>query len=289
MSDQRRTGAVISLEEIFRSREFGRRPARWDGAPVPTVEAADPPLLEEVFLSELFGHPEAIAAAAAPSHIGLTAASVGRPTLVLLRGGEDAERDVTALPGRDRSCQWRGRRGAGRGRHVVGVRVAVRAAHHLGTGQAPWPQLGDGGRWPAARARGHRNAAERTGCQHGPDTRGDGRRRGRRSRWPSSRRHYTRNARGQRDGATPDTGRGRSLTPGPRWRDAADGHVAGRRRKCAHAGRGHRRRHGFDRGFDCHGGVERPRARRTSRLAGHRIAQQRRCNGDSLGRSVTGA
>ena len=62
MSDQRRTGAVISLEEIFRSREFGRRPARWDGAPVPTVEAADPPHLEQVFLSELFGHPEAIAA-----------------------------------------------------------------------------------------------------------------------------------------------------------------------------------------------------------------------------------
>jgi hypothetical protein len=94
MSDQRRTGAVISLEEIFRSREFGRTPARWEGAPVTTVEAVDPPHLEEVFLSELFGHPEAIAAAA-PSHIGRTGAPVERPILVLLRGGEDPERDVT--------------------------------------------------------------------------------------------------------------------------------------------------------------------------------------------------
>ncbi len=98
MSDQRRTGAVISLEEIFGSWEFGRRPARREGARVTTVEAADPPHLEEVFLSELFGHPEAIAAPA-PSRIGLTAASVERPALVLLRGGEDADRDLTRYRG----------------------------------------------------------------------------------------------------------------------------------------------------------------------------------------------
>ncbi len=41
MSDLRRTGAAINLEEIFRSQEFERRPVRWDGAPVPTGEAAD--------------------------------------------------------------------------------------------------------------------------------------------------------------------------------------------------------------------------------------------------------
>jgi hypothetical protein len=98
MSDQRRAGGVISLEEIFRSREFGRRPAQSARPPVATVEATDPPLLEQVFLSELFGHPEALAATPSPSLLR-TDPSVTAPTLVLLSGGEDAERDFTRARG----------------------------------------------------------------------------------------------------------------------------------------------------------------------------------------------
>jgi hypothetical protein len=94
MSDQWRPGAVISLEEIFRSREFGRRPARRQGAPVAAVEATDPPRLEEVFLSELFGHPEAIAVPA-PFSVSPAVPSVVGPTLVLLPGGADPQRDFT--------------------------------------------------------------------------------------------------------------------------------------------------------------------------------------------------
>lgn len=98
MSDQRRNGAVISLEEIFRSREFGRRPTRWDSAPVATVEATEPPQLEQVFLSELFGHPEAIAASLSSGVAPLTA-STERPTLVLLPARGDVERDLTRYRG----------------------------------------------------------------------------------------------------------------------------------------------------------------------------------------------
>jgi hypothetical protein len=98
MSDQRRSGAVISLEEIFRSREFGRRPARWDSAPVATVEASEPRQLEQVFLSELFGHPEALAASAS-SGLDLFTSPAERPALVLLPGGGDAERDLARYRG----------------------------------------------------------------------------------------------------------------------------------------------------------------------------------------------
>jgi hypothetical protein len=98
MSDQRRSGAVISLEEIFRSREFGRRPARWDSAPVATVEASEPRQLEQVFLSELFGHPEALAASAS-SGLDVFTSTAERPTLVLLPGGGDAERDLARYRG----------------------------------------------------------------------------------------------------------------------------------------------------------------------------------------------
>jgi hypothetical protein len=93
MSDQRRSDAVISLEEIFRSREFGRRPTRWDSVPVATVEMTDPPQLEQVFLSELFGHPEALVAAPSSGVTPFTP-STERPILVLLPGGADAERDL---------------------------------------------------------------------------------------------------------------------------------------------------------------------------------------------------
>lgn len=91
MSDQRRASAVISLEEIFRSREFGRRPARWESSPVVTVEATDPPQLEEVFLSELFGRPEAIPVPPSTRATPITPA-VERPTLFLLPGGADVAR-----------------------------------------------------------------------------------------------------------------------------------------------------------------------------------------------------
>jgi hypothetical protein len=98
MSDQRRAGDVISLEEIFQSREFGRRPTQYDGPPVATVESTDPPLLEQVFLSELFGHPEALAATPTPSLLP-TDSPVMTPTLVLLSGHGDAGRDFTRARG----------------------------------------------------------------------------------------------------------------------------------------------------------------------------------------------
>jgi hypothetical protein len=99
MSEPWRSGAIIGLEEIFRSKEFGRRPsARAVGAAAATVEMIDPPQLEEIFLSELFGHPEAIAP---PGQLTPTSAntSADRPVLVLLSGGEDAGRDFTRYRG----------------------------------------------------------------------------------------------------------------------------------------------------------------------------------------------
>src|SRR5580704_12771706 len=98
MSDQRRAGDVISLEEIFRSREFGRRPTQSARSPVATVESTDPALLEQVFLSELFGHPETLAETPTPSLLP-TGPSVTGPTLVLLSGRADAERDFTRARG----------------------------------------------------------------------------------------------------------------------------------------------------------------------------------------------
>jgi hypothetical protein len=99
MSDQRRAGDVISLEEIFGSRDFGRRPTRWDSAPVATVEPADPPHLEQLFLSDLFGHPEAIAAALPSRVTPVITAPVAPPILVVLSGRGGAERDYTRSRG----------------------------------------------------------------------------------------------------------------------------------------------------------------------------------------------
>jgi hypothetical protein len=93
MSDQRRIDAVISLEEIFRSREFGRRPTRWQSPPVATVEMTEPPQLEQVFLSELFGHSEALFPTPS-SGVTPRTPSTERPILVVLPGGGDAERDL---------------------------------------------------------------------------------------------------------------------------------------------------------------------------------------------------
>lgn len=124
MSEEQSTDAVVSLEEVFRSRDFGRRPSRWGTSTFVTVDPADPPQLEHVFLSELFGHPEAIA------RTGTTTATTGttpaeRPTLVLLAGRGSSERDLT---------RYRGAIGA-----VSGVAAAafVVASLSTGTGQQP--------------------------------------------------------------------------------------------------------------------------------------------------------
>ena len=151
MSDQWRPAAVISLEEIFRSQEFGRRPMRWDISPVATVEAADPLQLEQVFLSDLFGHPEAIAA---PVASGLTRTNppATRPTLVLLSGRVDTARAFT---------RYRGAIGA-----VSGVAAAalVVAGITAGTGSRPMqPTISAEGRPPA-----HGSAPQVSGPLPGP-------------------------------------------------------------------------------------------------------------------------
>jgi hypothetical protein len=88
MSDQKQTGTVVilDLEEVFLSQEFGRRPAHsiW-GAPA-AVES-QPAHLEQVFLSEVFGHPEVVTTATQAVPAAAPTASA-RPTLVLLRGGK---------------------------------------------------------------------------------------------------------------------------------------------------------------------------------------------------------
>ncbi len=93
MSDQQQTGTgvtgvILDLEEVFGSREFGRCRAHRVPFTVERVESR-PAQLEQVFLSELFGHPEAFAEPAP--------AVSGRPILVLLRGGGEGgiERDAT--------------------------------------------------------------------------------------------------------------------------------------------------------------------------------------------------
>ncbi len=94
MSQQQRADDVIGLEEIFRSGEFGRRTTRRDATPVPTVDPIEPAHLEQVFRSELFGHPDAIRT---PSSLGVPASepALTGPTLVLLSGRGDAERVFT--------------------------------------------------------------------------------------------------------------------------------------------------------------------------------------------------
>jgi hypothetical protein len=97
MSDQqaRDTGVVLDLEELFLAREFGRGPA-WSVSTAPATVASEPAQLEEVFLSDVFGHPEVVAAAVRVVEESAPARS-GRPTLVLLRGGGEGAigRDTT--------------------------------------------------------------------------------------------------------------------------------------------------------------------------------------------------
>jgi hypothetical protein len=86
MSDQEETGigAILDLEELFLSREFGRRPARSTWGASATVES-QPAHLEQLFLSEVFGHPEVVAGAT--QAVTVAPAASARHTLVLLRGG----------------------------------------------------------------------------------------------------------------------------------------------------------------------------------------------------------
>jgi hypothetical protein len=97
MTDQQRTGAIISLEDVFLSRDFGRRPPRVGLPSAARVDPSDPSQLEQVFLSEYFGHPEALEAPTAP--VIKVTASPAPPTLVLLPGRGDAERDFTRYRG----------------------------------------------------------------------------------------------------------------------------------------------------------------------------------------------
>ncbi len=64
MSDQQKTGAVTSLEEVFLSREFGRAPSRRISSIGVMPELTAPPQLEQVFLSEEFGRPATVPALA---------------------------------------------------------------------------------------------------------------------------------------------------------------------------------------------------------------------------------
>lgn len=99
MSDRQQTGVVVSLEELFESRDFGRRSTPWVIPARATTEPTNhPPHLEEVFLSELFGRPEALHARAAPRRAAAPSPGA-RPTLVLLTGHGDAGRDVTRYRG----------------------------------------------------------------------------------------------------------------------------------------------------------------------------------------------
>jgi hypothetical protein len=126
MSDQQQTGAgvILDLEELFLSREFGRRPSHRTSAAVAAVESA-PAQLEQVFLSEVFGRPEVVAAATRVVEESAPAVS-GRPGLVLLKGGGEGavERDNTHY----RAIAA-----------VSGVAAAALAVAGLNSGTAPRP------------------------------------------------------------------------------------------------------------------------------------------------------
>ena len=185
MSDQRRAGDVVTLEEIFGSRDFGRRPTRWDSGPVATVEPADPPHLEQLFLSDLFGHPEAIAAPLPfPRHLDHRAGRAAGPRRPVGPRGRRAR--VHALSRRHRSRQRCCGRRSRPGRDGLGDRITIGTTHGLGGGQAPRPRPAGRARGLAVRTRRRRNAAEHcVGRHHGPAPGRHGKPR-RRPRSPSS-------------------------------------------------------------------------------------------------------
>ena len=152
MSDQQATGTgvVLDLEELFLSREFGRGPARLIST-APVTVASEPAQLEQVFLSDVFGRPEVVAAATRVVEESAPALS-GQPTLVLLRGGgagatQPHHRAIAAVSG------------------AAAAALAV-AGLATGTGQGP------GGRAPVTeQAQGAPNKTQtgsRGGSQPGP-------------------------------------------------------------------------------------------------------------------------
>jgi hypothetical protein len=126
MSDQQETdaGVILDLEELFLSREFGRRP-RHRTSPAVVAVASAPAQLEQVFLSDVFGRPEVVAAATWVVEEPAPAVS-GRPGLVLLKGGGEGavERDNTHY----RAIAA-----------VSGVAAAALAVAGLNSGTAPRP------------------------------------------------------------------------------------------------------------------------------------------------------
>jgi hypothetical protein len=128
MSDQQETGtdAVLDLEELFLSREFGRRPGRSASASAASAAVeSEPAHLEQVFLSEVFGHPEVVAAATQAVSLAAPAAS-SRPTLLLLHGG--AEGSTESINPHARAIAA-----------VSGVAAAALAVAGLATGTAHGP------------------------------------------------------------------------------------------------------------------------------------------------------
>lgn len=121
MSERQWTDAVISLEEVFKSRDFGRRQPRGAVSGVAMAETFDAPQLEQVFLSEFFGHPEAIAATRVPVTEDRPPAE--RPTLVLLAGRGSSQFDI---------ARYRGALGA-----VSGVAAAALAVAGFSSGTGP--------------------------------------------------------------------------------------------------------------------------------------------------------
>jgi len=126
MSDQQETGAgvILDLEELFLSREFGRRPMHRTSPAMAAVESASAQL-EQVFLSEVFGHPEVVMAATRVVEESAPAVS-GWPGLVLLKGGGEGavERD---------NAHYRAIAA------VSGVAAAALAVAGLNSGTAPRP------------------------------------------------------------------------------------------------------------------------------------------------------
>jgi hypothetical protein len=114
MSDQQRTGAVTSLEEVFLSREFGRLPSRGISSTGGSQqELGNPPQLEQVFLAREFGHPEAV--------------TVTRPVLVA------SSPALAALPGRAERDSTRYRAIAA----VSGVAAAALVVVGIAAGTGP--------------------------------------------------------------------------------------------------------------------------------------------------------
>lgn len=133
MSDQQQTASsvVLDLEGLFLSREFGRRPVR-SVTIVPASVASEPARLEQVFLSDAFGHPELVAMAARSEEPVLVPARAAarRPALVLLKGGGEG----TLAYGTTHSHPHHRAIAA-----VSGIAAATLAVAGLtsGTGQAP--------------------------------------------------------------------------------------------------------------------------------------------------------